>query len=196
MARGKGRATQALHVPHRRGRSTVACSTELDRQKPGEGQTGLSAPSICPPRPATISTTSRSPARSARSACRSPISRHARPVRGHPLGRDEHLDDHQRDGRLLLALYVALADEQGADRAKLTGTVQNDILKEYLPAGPVRFPPAPSLRLIKDVIVYTHRETPKRNHDHCWPITCKRREPRRIRSLPSPWRRRGRATDR
>ncbi len=63
----------------------------------------------------------------------------------------------------LLALYVALAEEQGADRAKLTGTVQNDILKEYLSRGTYIFPPGPSLRLIKDVIVYTSREMPKWN---------------------------------
>ncbi len=63
----------------------------------------------------------------------------------------------------LLALYIALADEQGVDRAKLTGTVQNDILKEYLSRGTYVFPPAPSLRLIKDVIVYTAREVPKWN---------------------------------
>src|SRR4051794_1413151 len=63
----------------------------------------------------------------------------------------------------LLSLYIALADEQGVDRAKLTGTVQNDILKEYLSRGTYVFPPAPSLRLIKDVIVYTSREMPKWN---------------------------------
>ncbi len=63
----------------------------------------------------------------------------------------------------LLALYVALAEEQGAAKAKLTGTVQNDILKEYLSRGTYVFPPAPSLRLIKDVIVYTAREMPKWN---------------------------------
>ena len=63
----------------------------------------------------------------------------------------------------LLALYAALAEEQGADKAKLTGTVQNDILKEYLSRGTYIFPPAPSLRLIKDVIVYTAREMPKWN---------------------------------
>ena len=63
----------------------------------------------------------------------------------------------------LLALYVALAEEQGADHRKLTGTVQNDILKEYLSRGTYIFPPAPSLRLIKDVIVYTNREMPKWN---------------------------------
>ena len=62
-----------------------------------------------------------------------------------------------------LSLYVALADEQGVDRGKLTGTVQNDIMKEYLSRGTYVFPPAPSLRLIKDVIVYAAREMPKWN---------------------------------
>ena len=63
----------------------------------------------------------------------------------------------------LLSLYVAVADEQGADRAKLTGTVQNDIIKEYLSRGTYVFPPDPSMRLIKDVICYTWSEMPKWN---------------------------------
>src|SRR5215831_12867321 len=63
----------------------------------------------------------------------------------------------------LLALYVALADEQGAPRAKLTGTTQNDIIKEYLSRGTHVFPPAPSLRLTKDTILITTREMPKWN---------------------------------
>ena len=63
----------------------------------------------------------------------------------------------------LLALYIAAADEQGADRAKLTGTVQNDIIKEYLSRGTYVFPPNPSLRLITDIISYTYRELPKWN---------------------------------
>src|SRR6267154_1590553 len=63
----------------------------------------------------------------------------------------------------LLALYVALADEQGAPRAKLQGTTQNDIVKEYLSRGTYVFPPAPSLRLTKDVIVFTTTELPKWN---------------------------------
>jgi (2R)-ethylmalonyl-CoA mutase len=62
-----------------------------------------------------------------------------------------------------MALYIAVADEQGAQRASLTGTVQNDIIKEYLSRGTYVFPPAPSMRLIKDVIVYTTREIPKWN---------------------------------
>jgi len=63
----------------------------------------------------------------------------------------------------LLSLYVAVADEQGAPRSKLTGTIQNDIIKEYLSRGTYVFPPDPSLRLIKDTIVFSYREVPKWN---------------------------------
>src|SRR5437870_3754738 len=63
----------------------------------------------------------------------------------------------------LLALYVALADEQGVARAALQGTTQNDIIKEYLSRGTYVFPPAPSMRLIKDTILFAAREMPKWN---------------------------------
>jgi ethylmalonyl-CoA mutase len=63
----------------------------------------------------------------------------------------------------LLALYVAAAERQGADRAKLQGTVQNDIVKEYLSRGTYILPPQPSLRLIADVISFTYREVPRWN---------------------------------
>jgi ethylmalonyl-CoA mutase len=63
----------------------------------------------------------------------------------------------------LLALYIAVADEQGAPRAKLQGTTQNDIVKEYLSRGTYVFPPAPSMRLIKDTILFTTTELPKWN---------------------------------
>src|SRR5262249_39876491 len=63
----------------------------------------------------------------------------------------------------LLALYVAVADEQGASRDKLTGTTQNDIIKEYLSRGTYVFPPEPSLKLIKDTIVFSCRALPKWN---------------------------------
>jgi ethylmalonyl-CoA mutase len=63
----------------------------------------------------------------------------------------------------LLALYIAVADEQGVARAKLQGTTQNDIIKEYLSRGTYVFPPAPSMRLTKDVILFTTREMPKWN---------------------------------
>jgi ethylmalonyl-CoA mutase len=63
----------------------------------------------------------------------------------------------------LLALYVAMADEQGAARDRLTGTTQNDIIKEYLSRGTYVFPPEPSLRLTKDTIVFSCRTLPKWN---------------------------------
>tara|TARA_Y100000022_G_scaffold31804_1_gene25096 strand:- start:237 stop:2192 length:1956 start_codon:yes stop_codon:yes gene_type:complete len=63
----------------------------------------------------------------------------------------------------LLSLYIALADEQGIERNKLQGTTQNDIVKEYLSRGTHVFPPAPSLRLISDMITYTYKELPKWN---------------------------------
>ena len=63
----------------------------------------------------------------------------------------------------LLALYIAAAERQGAQRAELTGTTQNDIVKEYLSRGTYIFPPEPSLRLTADVIAFTCREVPKWN---------------------------------
>src|SRR5271167_1171621 len=63
----------------------------------------------------------------------------------------------------LLALYQVAAEEQGADIAKLTGTTQNDIIKEYLARGTYVFPPGPSVRLTTDVIAYTVARMPKWN---------------------------------
>ncbi|WP_413788586.1 protein meaA [Paludibacillus litoralis] len=63
----------------------------------------------------------------------------------------------------LLALYVAAAEEQGADVSALTGTVQNDIIKEYLSRGTHVFPPEPSLRLISDIAAWTYANAPKWN---------------------------------
>tara|TARA_R110002124_G_scaffold141235_2_gene305671 strand:+ start:7933 stop:9909 length:1977 start_codon:yes stop_codon:yes gene_type:complete len=63
----------------------------------------------------------------------------------------------------LLSLYIAAAEEQGADIAQLQGTVQNDIIKEYLSRGTYICPPAPSLRMITDVAAYTREHLPKWN---------------------------------
>ena len=63
----------------------------------------------------------------------------------------------------LFALYVSVADEQGADRGALTGTTQNDIIKEYLSRGTYVFPPEPSMRLITDMIAWSVHHTPKWN---------------------------------
>ena len=63
----------------------------------------------------------------------------------------------------LLALYIATAEEQGADTTSLQGTVQNDIIKEYLSRGTYICPPKPSLRMITDVAAYTREHMPKWN---------------------------------
>lgn len=63
----------------------------------------------------------------------------------------------------LLALYVAVADEQGVSRKLLGGTVQNDILKEYMARGTYIYPPRPSLRLITDLFSFCHAELPQWN---------------------------------
>ena len=63
----------------------------------------------------------------------------------------------------LLALYIAVAEEQGADVSKLQGTVQNDIIKEYLSRGTYVLPPEPSLKLITDVAAYCYTNVPKWN---------------------------------
>jgi len=64
---------------------------------------------------------------------------------------------------ILLAMYIALAKKQGADLAQLSGTVQNDILKEYAARGTYIYPPEASMRLITDVFEYCSKEVPKWN---------------------------------
>jgi (2R)-ethylmalonyl-CoA mutase len=63
----------------------------------------------------------------------------------------------------LLGLYVSVAEENGVDRAKLTGTTQNDIIKEYLSRGTYAFPPEPSMRLIADMVAFSVNEVPSWN---------------------------------
>ncbi len=63
----------------------------------------------------------------------------------------------------LLGLYVAVAEEQGVERAALKGTTQNDIIKEYLSRGTYAFPPEPSMRLIADMVAFTVNEIPSWN---------------------------------
>jgi (2R)-ethylmalonyl-CoA mutase len=63
----------------------------------------------------------------------------------------------------LLALYIVVAEEQGIESTSLQGTTQNDIIKEYLSRGTYVFPPAPSLRLITDMVTYTVANAPKWN---------------------------------
>jgi methylmalonyl-CoA mutase N-terminal domain/subunit len=64
---------------------------------------------------------------------------------------------------ILLALYVAVARRQGVDPTSLSGTLQNDILKEYIARGTYIFPPRPSLRIVTDVIAFCERSLPRWN---------------------------------
>ncbi|MBC8132752.1 MAG: methylmalonyl-CoA mutase, partial [Deltaproteobacteria bacterium] len=64
---------------------------------------------------------------------------------------------------ILLCLYVAVADRRGLSRAALTGTIQNDILKEYISRGTYIYPPGPSMRLVADTFAFCHRELPRWN---------------------------------
>ncbi|MDG2286261.1 MAG: methylmalonyl-CoA mutase, partial [Alphaproteobacteria bacterium] len=63
----------------------------------------------------------------------------------------------------VLALYIVAAEEQGVDRAKLSGTIQNDILKEFMVRNTYIYPPTPSMRIISDIFAYTSKEMPKFN---------------------------------
>ena len=146
------------------GHSTATASNELYRRNLAKGQTGLSVAFDLPTQ--TGYDLDHPLARGEVGKVGVPIS-HLGDMRslfeGIPLDAMNTSMTINATAAWLLALYAALAEEQGADKAKLTGTVQNDILKEYLSRGTYIFPPAPSLRLIKDVIVYTARDMPKWN---------------------------------
>ncbi len=64
---------------------------------------------------------------------------------------------------VLLAMYIAVAEKQGFSADKLTGTIQNDILKEYIARGTYRFPPKPSMRIINDIFEFCSQNVPKWN---------------------------------
>ncbi len=63
----------------------------------------------------------------------------------------------------ILALFVAAAEEQGVPPEKLSGTIQNDILKEFMVRNTYIYPPAPSMRIISDIFAYTSQRMPKYN---------------------------------
>jgi methylmalonyl-CoA mutase N-terminal domain/subunit len=82
---------------------------------------------------------------------------------GIPLGEVSTSMTINAPAALLLLLYQLVGEEQGVDHAKLSGTIQNDILKEYIARGTYIFPPVPSLRLITDIFAYCRREMPRWN---------------------------------
>ncbi|MCK6529407.1 methylmalonyl-CoA mutase family protein [Myxococcota bacterium] len=84
-------------------------------------------------------------------------------LRGIPLGGVSTSMTINATATILLALYVAVAREQGVDPGRLRGTVQNDILKEYVARGTYAFPPRPSLRLVTDLIGWCREHAPRWN---------------------------------
>jgi len=82
---------------------------------------------------------------------------------GIPLGEVSTSMTINAPAAVLLLLYQLVAEEQGVDPAKLTGTIQNDVLKEYIARGTYIYPPKHSLRLISDIFGYCRRELPRWN---------------------------------
>ena len=146
------------------GHSTAAKSNELYRNNLAKGQTGLSVAFDLPTQ--TGYDADHELARGEVGKVGVPIS-HLGDMRtlfeGIPLGEMNTSMTINATAAWLLALYAAAADGQGTDRTKLSGTTQNDIIKEYLSRGTYVFPPQPSLRLTKDTILFTCNAMPKWN---------------------------------
>ncbi|HML43145.1 MAG TPA: protein meaA [Hyphomicrobium zavarzinii] len=146
------------------GHSTAAKSNELYRKNLAKGQTGLSIAFDLPTQ--TGYDSDHELARGEVGKVGVPVSHLGdmrRLLEGIPLDQMNTSMTINATAAWLLSLYIATADETGAPRIKLTGTIQNDIIKEYLSRGTYVFPPEPSLRLIKDTIVFSYREVPKWN---------------------------------
>lgn len=146
------------------GHSTAAKSNELYKKNLAKGQTGLSIAFDLPTQ--TGYDSDHELARGEVGKVGVPVS-HIGDMRtlldGIPLDQMNTSMTINATAAWLLSLYVAVADETGAPRTKLTGTIQNDIIKEYLSRGTYVFPPEPSLKLIKDTIVFSTKEVPKWN---------------------------------
>jgi len=84
-------------------------------------------------------------------------------LRGLPLDKVSTSMTINSTAAILLCLYLAVAEENGVGRGQVRGTIQNDILKEYMARGTYIYPPKPSLRLITDVFAFAAREVPKFN---------------------------------
>ncbi len=146
------------------GHSSAAASNELFRRNLAKGQTGLSVAFDLPTQ--TGYDPDAELARGEVGKVGVPVS-HIGNMHtlfdGIPLDRMNTSMTINATAMYLLALYVAVAEENGIDPAGLAGTTQNDIIKEYLSRGTYVFPPGPSLRLITDLIAYTVTNVPKWN---------------------------------
>src|SRR6186713_3128318 len=153
---GPGERDSAWLIRTYSGHSTAAKSNALYRRNLAKGQTGLSIAFDLPTQ--TGYDSNHELARGEVGKVGVPVS-HLGDMRtlldGIPLAEMNTSMTINATAAWLLALYIARAD--------LTGTVQNDIIKEYLSRGTYVFPPAPSMRLIKDIVVFTCREMPKWN---------------------------------
>src|SRR5579864_8979108 len=141
------------------GHSTAAKSNELYRTNLARGQTGLSVAFDLPTQ--TGYDSDHPLAKGEVGKVGVPVA-HLGDMRtlfdGIPLERMNTSMTINAPAAWLLALYIATAEGQGVERAKLQGTTQNDIIKEYLSRGTYIFPPEPSLRLTADTIGFTYRE--------------------------------------
>ena len=146
------------------GHSTAADSNELYRKNLSKGQTGLSVAFDLPTQ--TGYDSDHVLARGEVGKVGVPIN-HLGDMRalfdGIPLAKMNTSMTINATAAWLMALYIAVADEQSVPREALQGTIQNDIIKEYLSRGTYVFPPAPSMRLIKDIAIFTTSELPKWN---------------------------------
>src|SRR5271165_6291273 len=138
------------------GHSTATASNELYRRNLQKGQTGLSVAFDLPTQ------TGYDPddelARGEVGKVGVPVSHRgdmAALMEGIPLAEMNTSMTINATAMWLLALYIVVAEEQGVDRRELQGTTQNDIIKEFLARGTYAFPPAPSMRLIADMIAYS-----------------------------------------
>jgi ethylmalonyl-CoA mutase len=146
------------------GHSTAVASNELYRKNLSKGQTGLSVAFDLPTQ--TGYDSDHVLARGEVGKVGVPIN-HLGDMRalfdGIPLAKMNTSMTINATAAWLMALYIAVADEQSVPREALQGTIQNDIIKEYLSRGTYVFPPAPSMRLIKDIAIFTTSELPKWN---------------------------------
>jgi (2R)-ethylmalonyl-CoA mutase len=146
------------------GHSTAAASNELYRTNLAKGQTGLSVAFDLPTQ--TGYDADDPLARGEVGKVGVPVS-HIGDMRalfeGLPLDQMNTSMTINATAVWLMALYIAVSEDQGVDSGVLRGTTQNDIIKEYLSRGTHIFPPAPSMRLITDLITYTVDEVPKWN---------------------------------
>ncbi|MEM6665381.1 MAG: protein meaA [Pseudomonadota bacterium] len=146
------------------GHSTAAASNALYRKNLEKGQTGLSIAFDLPTQ--TGYDSDHILARGEVGKVGVPVS-HLGDMRtlfdGIPLDRMNTSMTINATAAWLLSLYVAAAEDQGVARDALSGTTQNDIIKEYLSRGTYVFPPEPSLKLINDMISFTYAEIPRWN---------------------------------